>query len=642
MKDIKQNEEDISSYSNFNEIIQKDVDIDVSLDLEKKQMFGKMDIKYEILNPEISKIILDLKGPEISSVEYIQKDEEGEVLKSIKLNYEIYFENEFKDSLGTPLIIYLENIKNNSELEYKNIIESKILMLRINFITTEKCTGIQFLTKEQTYTKKYPFMFTQCEAIQCRTLFPIQDSPSVKSTYQVKTSIESPLTFLFGGIIKTKYYDSNTKKNITLFEQNIPIPSYLVAFVAGELEYGRISERCGVWTEIGLCKKACYEFKDAEKYIKIAEEYLDYHYEWKIYNLLVLPFSFPYGGMENPNLTFVTPSLLAGDCSMSNVIGHEISHSWTGNLVTNKNWKNFWVNEGFTIFMERKLDSALLGEDMENLEAIVGNNELIADIKLLGEDSEYTRLSPNYGGNDPDDGFSTVPYEKGYQLLIYIEKLIGKENFKEVMRKYIKKYRYKSVDYTAFKEVLENTIKEKYDNKESEKIIKEIDWDKWLYEKGIPKNNIEFVSEFLKDAEKLAEDFINEKEDNETVLKKFKEWHTNVKLAFLNYLLENKDKITETICENLKNKLNLAEEYNDEIKYMWYLLALDKKIENEIPNVKRFLETHGRLKYIRPVYFAWMEKDFNGAKEFFEQVKHLYHPFGRRMIQEKFDKGNNK
>ncbi len=507
MKDIKQNEEDISSYSNFNEIIQKELEIDVSLDFEKKQMIGKMDVKYEILNSDVSKIVLDLKGPEISSVEYIQKDEEGEIIKSIKLNYEIYLENEFKDSLGTPLVIYLENIKTNSESEYKSIIDSKSLMLRINFITTEKCTGIQFLTKEQTYTKNYPFMFTQCEAIQCRTLFPIQDSPSVKSTYQVKTSIESPLTFLFGGIIKTKYYDSNTKKNITLFEQNIPIPSYLVAFVAGELEYGRISERCGVWTEIGLCKKACYEFKDAEKYIKIAEEYLDHPYEWQIYNLLVLPFSFPYGGMENPNLTFVTPSLLAGDCSMSNVIGHEISHSWTGNLVTNKNWKNFWVNEGFTIFMERKLDSALLGEDMENLEAIVGNNELIADIKILGEDCEYTKLSPNYGGNDPDDGFSTVPYEKGYQLLIYIEKLIGKEKFKEVMQKYIKKYRYKSVDYTAFKEVLETVIKEIYNKEESEKIIKEIDWDKWLNEKGIPKYNQEFVSEYLKDAEKLAEDF---------------------------------------------------------------------------------------------------------------------------------------
>ena len=443
MLEVSQNTEDISSYSNFQEILQKEVDMDVSLDFDKKQMIGRMDIKYEILSSEIPKIILDLKGPEIVSVEFVQKDEDDEDLTIISLNYDIDKENKYKDSLGTPLIISLDNIEKNSPEEFNKLKESKTLIVRIKFITTEKCTGIQFLTKEQTYTKKYPFMFTQCEAIQCRSLFPVQDSPSVKSTYTVKTSIISPLTFLFGGILKTRYYDSNTKQNISLFEQSIPIPSYLVAFVAGELQYGRISDRCGVWTEVGLCKKACHEFKDAERYIEIAEEYLDHPYEWKVYNLLVLPFSFPYGGMENPNLTFVTPALLAGDCSMSNVIGHEISHSWTGNLVTNKNWKNFWVNEGFTIFMERKLDSALLGEDMENLEAIVGNNELIADIKLLGEDSEYTKLSPDYGGNDPDDGFSTVPYEKGYQFLIFIEILIGKDNFKEPMQRYIKKYKIK-------------------------------------------------------------------------------------------------------------------------------------------------------------------------------------------------------
>ena len=639
MSEIKQNPDDISSYSNFNEIIQKEVEIDVSLDFEKKQMVGKMDVKFQILSSEIPKIILDLKGPEITSIEYVQKDEDDDDINIIPLEYNIDLENKYKDSLGTPLTISLENIEKNSPEEHKKILESKTLIVRIQFITTEKCTGIQFLTKEQTYTKKYPFMFTQCEAIQCRSLFPIQDSPSVKSTYIVKTSIQSPLTFLFGGLMKTRYYDSNTKNNITLFEQNIPIPSYLVSFVAGELEYGRISDRCGVWTEVGLCKKACHEFKDAEKYIEIAEEYFDHPYEWKVYNLLVLPFSFPYGGMENPNLTFVTPALLAGDCSMSNVIGHEISHSWTGNLVTNKNWKNFWVNEGFTIFMERKLDSALLGEDMENLEAIVGNNELIADIKLLGEDSEYTKLSPDYGGNDPDDGFSTVPYEKGYQFLIFIEKLIGKDNFKEAMQRYIKKYRYKSVDYTAFKEVLEDLIREKYKKKPAKKLIAEINWDKWLNDKGIPAYKNDFVSEYLKDAEKLAEDFLNEKEDDATVLKKFKEWHTNVKLAFLNYLLDNKERINEKIAQNLKAKLNLAEEYNAEIKYMWYLLALDKKMEEEIPNIEKFLETHGRLKYIRPVYFAWIEKDFEQAKEYFEKVKNLYHPFARRIIQEKFNKG---
>ena len=186
MSEIKQNPEDISSYSNFQEILQKEIDMDVSLDFDKKQMIGKMDIKYEILSSEIPKIILDLKGPEIVSIEFVQKDEEeDEDINTIPLTYKIDSENQYKDSLGTPLIISLENIEKDSPEEFNKIKETKTLIVRIKFITTEKCTGIQFLTKEQTYTKKYPFMFTQCEAIQCRSLFPVQDSPSVKSIYTV-------------------------------------------------------------------------------------------------------------------------------------------------------------------------------------------------------------------------------------------------------------------------------------------------------------------------------------------------------------------------------------------------------------------------------------------------------------------------
>ena len=638
MSEISPNPEDISSYANFNEILQKEVDLDVSIDFDKKQMIGKMDIKYEILSSEIPKIILDLKGPEIVSIEYIEKDEEEDDLLNIPLTYEIYKENKYADSLGTPLIISLENIEKNSSEQYKKISESKNLTIRIKFITTEKCNGIQFLTKEQTYTKKYPFMFTQCESIQCRSLFPVQDSPSVKSIYIVKTSISSPLTFLFSGLMKTKYYDSNSKQNITLYEQTIPIQSYLVAFAAGELEYGRISDRCGVWTEAGLSKKACNEFKKAEDYIKNAEEYLDNPYEWKEYNILVLPFSFPYNGMENPNLTFVSSDLIVGDSSMINVIGHEISHSWTGNLVTNKNWKNFWVNEGFTRFMERKLDSIIYGQELANLEAIIGNTELIIDINVLGEDSEYTKLLPDLTGIDPNDQFSNVPYEKGFNLLTTIEKLVGNDNFREVMRRYIKKYRLKSVDYTAFKEVLEEFIKEKFKKKQAKKILGEINWDKWLNEKGFPSFKNEFTSEYLKDAEKMAEDFLNEKEDNSSVLKIFQEWHTKVKLAFMNYLLNNKTRINEQIAKNLKTKLNLAEDYNCEIKYIWYLLALDKNMEEEIPIIEKFLETHGNIKYVRPIYFAWIEKDYDKAKEIFEKVKHLYHEILRNIIQDKLNK----
>ncbi len=448
METLKANKIDVNTYSNFEEIIQKNVELDVSIDFEKQQMYGTVQTEYEILNPSLNKIILDLHGPDISEINLITEEYD-----EIPLEYEIYDKNEDKEALGTPLIINLESLKKENNDEYEKIFKDKLVTINIKFNTNEKCNGIQYLTKEQTHSKQYPFMFTQCEAIQCRTLFPCQDTPSVKAKYKVKTAIESPLTFLFGGIAKSHYSDSSTKKKIMLFEQNIPIPSYLVAFVAGDLEFAKISKRCGVWAERGLASKAANEFIDAEKYIEIAENYLNHPYEWQTYNILVLPFSFPFGGMENPNLTFVTPALLAGDRSMSNVIGHEISHSWTGNLVTNKNWANFWVNEGFTKFMERKLDKNLLGEDMSNLESIVGNNSLISAIKMYGEDSHFTSLSPDFSGIDPDDGFSTIPYEKGYQLLVYLEEKVGEDMFREIMSKYIDTFKYKSVDLTDFKQI---------------------------------------------------------------------------------------------------------------------------------------------------------------------------------------------
>ena len=412
MLELRANKEDVNTYSNFQDIVQKSIYLDVSIDFENNSMFGIIKTTYTIINQSLENIILDLNGPEIFSVSYI-----SDTLEKINLDYYIYEKNKDKEALGTPLVINLLSLKDKNNNEYDKIYYKKELMLNIDFKTNNKCNGIHFLTKEQTRSKTFPFMFTQCEAILCRTLFPIQDTPSVKSTYKVKTSISTPLTFLFGGILKSNYYDEKTKKKINIFEQNIPIPSYLVAFVAGEIEYAKISKRCGVWTEKGLSSLAANEFSDAEKYIEIAEDYLDHPYEWGIYNILVLPFSFPFGGMENPNLTFVNPAILSGDRSMSNVIGHEISHSWTGNLVTNKNWKNFWVNEGFTIFMERKLDKILLGEEMAKLESIVGNNNLIFAIKMIGENSNFTSLSPDFNGIDPDDGFSTVPYEKGYQFL---------------------------------------------------------------------------------------------------------------------------------------------------------------------------------------------------------------------------------
>ena len=631
MIELRANPDDVNTYSNFQEIIQREVNLDVSIDFENKSMFGTIKTKYEILNTSLENIVLDLHGPDVSSISLINNE-----LEKIDLDYYIYDKNKDKDALGTPLVINILSLKNKNNKEYENIIKKKEIIISIEFKTNEKCNGIQYLTKEQTRSKSHPFMFTQCEAILCRTLFPIQDTPSVKSIYKVKTSISPPLTFLFGGILKSHYYDSDIKKKINLFEQNIPIPSYLVAFVAGELEFAKISKRCGVWAEKGLASIAAKEFVDAEKYIEIAENYFNHPYEWKVYNILVLPFSFPFGGMENPNLTFVTPALLAGDKSMSNVIGHEISHSWTGNLVTNKNWKNFWVNEGFTKFMERKLDKILLGEEMSKLESIVGNNNLISAIKMYGEDSPFTSLSPDFTGVDPDDGFSTIPYEKGFQFLCYLEEKVGEENFREIMGIYIKTYKYKSVDWTDFKNVYEDFVNKKFEGRNARKILNVIDWNKWTTEKGYPSYKMEFKSKYTDEVENLLNNFIK-KEKNENALKIFKEWHTNVKLVFLEKILKNLDNFDESIILEIKKELNLVEEYNDDIKAIWYEITLQKGMKEEIDNVMNFLKTHGRLKYLKPLYFSWYKIDKENAKNFFEENKFVYHPIARRLIQNKFN-----
>ena len=632
MNNITTNKIDINSYSNFDEIIQKFVELDVSIDFDKKQMYGNVKAEYEIINPSLNKIILDLNGPEITSINLITDE-----LEEIPLEYEIYDKNEDKNALGTPLIINLEYLKKENSIEYDKIFKDKLITINIEFKTNENCNGIQYLTKEQTHSKKYPFMFTQCEAILCRTLFPCQDTPSVKAKYKVKTSISAPLTFLFGGIIKSHYYDSSTGKKIMLFEQNIPIPSYLVAFVAGELEFCKISKRCGVWAEKGLSAKAANEFIDAEKYIEIAEKYLDHPYVWQTYNILVLPFSFPFGGMENPNLTFVTPALLAGDRSMSNVIGHEISHSWTGNLVTNKNWGNFWVNEGFTKFMERKLDKNLLGEEMAQLESIVGNNSLISAIKMFGEDSNFTSLSPDYTGIDPDDGFSTIPYEKGYQFLVYLEEKVGEDIFREIMAKYINTYKYKSVDWTDFKKIYEEYVSEKMNKRNARRLLSSIDWDKWVTEKGFPSYKMEFKSKYTDEVDSLIQQFLKGKENPENALKTFRNWHTNVKLTFLDEIKKNIQKFDEDLILKIKKELNLVEEYNDDVKAIWYEITLNKGMNDEIENIKKFLETHGRLKYLKPLYFGWIKLNLEEARNFFDENKYLYHPIARRLIQNKFD-----
>jgi len=302
------------------------------------------------------------------------------------------------------------------------------LEVEVRYRTSPASSALQFLGAGQTAGKAHPFMFSQCQAIHARSMLPCQDTPSVKATYSAALRCPEPLRALMSAVPtgSPEAWEPSPRGPLAAphagtatfhFEQRVPVPSYLIAVAVGELRGLDISDRCRVWAEPSVVESARHEFEGTEEFLRTAEEVAG-EYVWGRYDLLVLPPSFPYGGMENPCLTFVTPTLLAGDRSLVNVVAHEIAHSWTGNLVTNGSWEHFWLNEGFTVLLERKIIGRLRGEPARQFQASSGFLGLAEAVKLFGEDHNYTRLVPDLSdGADPDDAFSRVPYEKGSYFL---------------------------------------------------------------------------------------------------------------------------------------------------------------------------------------------------------------------------------
>jgi leukotriene-A4 hydrolase len=562
-------------------------------------------IKFKIIDEEpYNRVILDTKGLKINEV--LDQDD------SLELKWSIYTDHPAREALGDPLIILIPEEKNKV---------GNCLEINIVFSSTEDSPAIQWFEKEQTRNKDAPFMFTQCQAILARSLLPCQDTPGAKITVEAKLTVAKPFVALYSGIQVTSYDDPyNSELTVYEYVQNIPVPSYLIAIACGKLEYGKLSERCGVWTEIGLRDKAVYEFEDTEKYLTTAENYLT-PYRWGVYNILVLPFSFPYGGMENPCLTFLNPCLINGDKSMANVVAHEIAHSWTGNLVTNKDWTNFWLNEGFTTFLERKICELIYGEDMAHLEANVGKGELAYAIQSMGPTHSYSSLMPDLTNVDPDDAFSVVPYEKGYTLLYFLEQLIGKQHFQKMLQSYIEIFALKAIAYEDFRSHFENYVKETHGS-DAEGLLSQIDWETWVRSPGQPVKNFDYPSKLKEEGEAVAKRVLHESYKlTSDDAKLFKNWHTNVKLVFLNYLNENCEKLTDDAFANLRDCLGLHSGYNVEVSYIWYQIALKMKKDCVIEHVRQFLLSNGRMKYIRPIYILYYQFKKDEALDLFDKNK---------------------
>src|SRR6266446_1504349 len=325
----------------------------------------------------------------------------------------------------------------------------------IAYRTSPEALALQWLEPVQTEGKRHPFLFSQCQAIHARTILPIQDTPRARVTYAAEVTVPEPLTVVMSA---GPHGQRQTASGRTFtFEMPQPIPPYLLALAVGHLESRQLSPRSRIWAEPETVQAAADEFMDVESMLERAESLFG-PYVWERYDMLVLPPSFPYGGMENPRMTFLTPTVLAGDRSLVDVVAHELAHSWTGNLVTNATMEHFWLNEGFTTWAERRLLAALYGDEVGVLGWATGQHELDASIERFGVDSPLTRLQMPLHGVDPDDAFSSIPYEKGARFVVAIEREVGRERFDQFMRDYMHRFRFQSITSAEFLQFLDTQL----------------------------------------------------------------------------------------------------------------------------------------------------------------------------------------
>lgn len=452
------------SVANFREAVVEHLDLSLKVDFDREVFSGCCELRVRVVDPTRppAHVILDSLHLAIESV----TDD-----KDIPVPWEVQKPDGFKSKFGDALVLDLPK-------------DRHICVFRIRYETTAQSSAIQWLAKEQTQGKKHPLCFTQSQAICGRSLIPCQDTPCVKMPFVLRVSVPAALVAIASGEPVGEPVESEGIRTFT-YKQDVPVMSYLIAVLVGDLEVCEIGPRSRCYAEPAVINAAQAEYKDiVEEFLVAAQAVVGgSDYAWGSYNIAILPSSFAYGGMENPNCTFMSASLIAGDRSLTTTLAHEIVHSWAGNLVTNAYWKDFWLNEGFTRYIERRLLGQLYGDAFRSLLLMVGYNDLVKNLEMLCNQgsSKLTCLEPDLVGIDPDEAFSRVPYEKGSLFLFYLEQVVGgPQQMTDWLRAYVDEFRGRSIETSDFRRHFLSFFKD-VDG------VKHIDWKHWLKGEGLPK-----------------------------------------------------------------------------------------------------------------------------------------------------------
>ncbi|KAK5119579.1 hypothetical protein LTR85_007408 [Meristemomyces frigidus] len=613
---------DPNTLANYNAWRTKHTTADFEIDFDAKRLKGTVHLTLARLAKGEKKVVLDTSYLDVLGVKIGGSQARFDVSTSRMEPY------------GSPLTISLDG-QHGSDTDSD-------LTLSIGVQTTKDCTALQWLTPAQTSNKKHPYMFSQCQAIHARSLFPCQDTPDVKSTYTF--NIRSPLPVLASGLPtgpKDFSPGSNGKPGTLLytFHQAIPMPSYLFALASGDLACASIGPRSTVWTGPEELKASQWEFeKDTEAYIQAAEKIV-YPYAWTTYNVLVLPPSFPYGGMENPVYTFATPTVVSGDRENVDVIAHELSHSWSGNLVSNASWEHFWLNEGWTTYLERRLQAAIHGSDQHrDFSAIIGWKALSDSIAQFGEDHNFTKLIPDLKGQDPDDAFSSIPYEKGFVFLYQLEKLLGMEKWDKFIPHYFTTYKQRSVDSFEFKATLLSFFSSDAD---VSKKLNDIDWDEKFYKPGFPPKP-DFDTTLADQCYELADKWTKLNVDETSKFAPSENdidgFTANQSVVFLEALQGIDKPLSPELVDLMGQRYGYAQSKNVELVTRYFVVGLQAGAKSVYQPTAELLGKVGRMKFVRPLYKELMKRDYELAQKTFQDNSDFYHPICRGMVEKLFEK----
>ena len=579
---------DVHSFSRPDEAVVRHLSLHLDVDFEQKKLSGTARLEIE-KKPGVTQLVLDTHGLTIDLVNVVGgRGGGGETT---------FTHGDEKPFLGRPLTIDLDD-----ETEEVSIVYS----------TSPDAAAVQWLAPAQTAGGKHPFLFTQSQAILARTWVPCQDTPGVRMTYDATVRVPKELMAVMSAENPTEPND----EGVYHFRMPQAIPSYLLALSVGDLAFRRFSDNSGVYAEKPMIEASEFELADTPKMIEAAEK-LYGPYRWGEYDILVLPPSFPFGGMENPRLTFATPTILAGDRSLVNLVAHELAHSWSGNLVTNATWNDFWLNEGFTVYFERRIMEEVSGREYSEMLALLGYQDLVATVAELPP--RDTHLLGDLEGRDPDDAATKLPYEKGYFLLRLIEETVGRVAWDAFLRGYFDRHAFESMTTQGFLDELTARFPG---------LDAKIAIDKWINGPGIPPNAPKVHSDAFVRVEEQVRAF---ESGTPAAQLTTKSWSTHEWIHFLRHLPKT---LTREQMAQLDAAFHFTQSGNSEILHEWLLQAIEHQYEAAYDALERFLLRQGRRKFLKPLYqkLAETPEGLARARRIYAKARPMYHAVSYRTI----------